>query len=91
VAITKFTRAHSRVALGASPRATLGLVQAAKAFALMGGRPFVAPDDIRAVAQSVLAHRIVMTAEAEGEVGARERAIEDALSKVTYRRGVRAV
>ena len=44
--------AHPRVALGASPRATLGLVQAAKAWALIGGRPFVAPDDIRAVAHA---------------------------------------
>ena len=43
VAITTFTRSHPRVALGASPRATLGLVQAAKAWALVGGRPFVAP------------------------------------------------
>jgi MoxR-like ATPase len=91
VAITHFTRAHPRVALGASPRATLGLMQAAKASALVGGRPFVAPDDLRAVASSVLAHRIVMTAEAEAEPKARERVVEEALAKVSYRRGMRAV
>jgi MoxR-like ATPase len=91
VAITNFTRSHPRVALGASPRATLGLVQAAKASALVGGRPFVAPDDLRAVATSVLAHRIVMTAEAEAEPKARERVVEEALAKVSYRRGMRAV
>jgi MoxR-like ATPase len=91
VAITNFTRTHPRVALGASPRATLGLVQAAKAWALVGGRPFVAPDDLRAVATSVLAHRIVMTAEAEAEPKARERVVEEALAKVSYRRGMRAV
>ncbi|MGA3119748.1 MAG: AAA family ATPase [Polyangiaceae bacterium] len=91
VAITHFTRVHVRVALGTSPRATLGLIQAAKAFALMSGRPFVAPDDIRAVASSVLAHRIVLIAEAEAEPGARERVVEDALTRVGYRRGVRAV
>ncbi len=91
VAITSFTRTHSRVALGASPRASLGLVQAAKAYAMIGGRPFVAPDDIRAVASSVLAHRLVLTADAEGEPKARERIVDEALAKVGYRRGMRAV
>src|SRR5450755_1487443 len=91
VAITSFTRSHPRVALGASPRASLGLVQAAKAWAMIGGRPFVAPDDIRAAAPSVLAHRLVLTADAEGDPKARERVVEEALSKVSYRRGVRAI
>jgi MoxR-like ATPase len=91
VALTSFTRTHPRVTLGASPRATLALVQAAKACALMGGRPFVAPDDLRAVAPSVLAHRIVPNAESEGEPGVRERVVDEALSKVSYRRGMRAV
>jgi MoxR-like ATPase len=91
VAITTFTRTHPRVALGASPRASLGLVQAAKAWAMIGGRPFVAPDDLRAVASSVLAHRIIMTADAEAEPKARERVVEEALSKVNYRRGMRAI
>ncbi len=91
VAITGFTRGHPRVALGASPRATLALVQAAKGYALMGGRPFVAPDDIRAVAPSVLAHRLVLTAEADADATARERIVDEGLSKVSYRRGMRAV
>jgi MoxR-like ATPase len=91
VGICTFTRTHPRVALGCSPRATLGLMQAAKAFALMNGRPFVAPDDVRAVASSVLAHRLVLTADAEPETKAREHVIEEALSKVGYRRGVRAI
>ena len=91
VAISAFTRGHQRVTLGASPRATLSLVQAAKAWAMIGGRPFVAPDDLRAIAPSVLAHRLILTADAEGEAGARERLVEEALSKVSYRRGMRAV
>jgi MoxR-like ATPase len=91
VGITSFTRGHPRVALGASPRATLGLVQAAKAAALLAGRPFVAPDDVRAVAPSVLAHRIVVTAEAEADPKARDRIVDEALAKVSYRRGMRAV
>jgi MoxR-like ATPase len=91
VGIATFTRNHGRVALGASPRATLGLVRAAKAWALLEGRPFVTPDDIRAVAPSVLAHRMVMTVDAEGEPKAQERLVEEALSKVSFRRGMRAV
>jgi MoxR-like ATPase len=91
VGISCFTRGHSSVVLGASPRATLGLIQAAKAWALIEGRPFVTPDDIRAVAPSVLAHRMVMTADAEAEPRARERVVDEALSKVTFRRGMRAV
>ena len=91
VAITGFTRSHPRVALGASPRATLALVQAAKAFAMIGGRPFVAPDDLRAMASAVIAHRLVMTADAEAEPKAREGVVDEALAKVSYRRGMRAV
>jgi MoxR-like ATPase len=91
VAISVFTRTHPRVALGTSPRATLGLINAAKAWALVSGRPFMVPDDIRAVATSCLAHRLIMTADAENDVKAREHVIEEALNKVGYRRGVRAV
>ena len=91
VAITGFTRTHPRVALGASPRATLALVQASKAWALMNGRVFITPDDVRAVAIPVLAHRLVLTADTEPDAKAREQVIEEAMSKVSYRRGVRAV
>jgi MoxR-like ATPase len=91
VGITRFTRTHPWVVLGASPRATLGLVQAAKAWALIEGRAFVTPDDLRAVALSTLAHRMVLTADAEAEPRGRERVVEDALAKVSFRRGMRAV
>jgi MoxR-like ATPase len=91
VALCAFTRAHPRVALGASPRATLGLVQTSRAWALVHGRPFVAPDDIRAVAPSVLAHRIVLNAGADDDPKGRERVVDEALSSVSYRRGMRAV
>ncbi len=91
VGITSFTRTHPRVALGASPRATLALVQAAKAWALLSGRPFIVPDDLRAVAPSVLAHRLVLTADTEPDAKAREQVVDEALAKVGYRRGVRAV
>jgi MoxR-like ATPase len=91
VAVTTFTRSHPRVALGASPRATLALIQASKAWAMMAGRTFVTPDDVRAVAAPVLAHRLVLTADTEPDAKAREQVIDEALAKVSYRRGVRAV
>jgi MoxR-like ATPase len=91
VGLTSFTRNHPRVALGASPRATLALVQAAKGYALLNGRPFVVPDDIRALAPSVLGHRLVLTADVEQEAKARQQVIDEALAKVGYRRGVRAI
>jgi MoxR-like ATPase len=91
VALTTHTRSHAKVALGASPRATLGLVQAAKAHALLAGRTYMVPEDIRAVALSVLAHRLVLVADVEGEARAREQIIEETLQKVGYRRGFRAV
>ncbi|SEG84810.1 MoxR-like ATPase [Thermomonospora echinospora] len=50
--------------IGASPRATLGLVAAARALALLHGRDFVLPDDVRAVAPDIMAHRIVLTFDA---------------------------
>ncbi len=89
VALTSFTRNHARVALGASPRATLGLVQAAKAWALQSGRAFLVPDDLRAVAAPVLAHRMVLTAEAEPDPRARDGIIDEALAKVGYRPNAR--
>jgi MoxR-like ATPase len=91
VAITTFTRAHAKVALGASPRATLGLIQAAKAHALLAARTFVVPEDIRAVAPSVLSHRLVLVADAEGDARVRDAIVDEALNKVGYRRGFRAV
>lgn len=60
VAITTATREHPRIYLGASPRATLQLVRAAKARAAMVGREFVLPDDIDALAEAVLAHRLIV-------------------------------
>ncbi len=91
VGLTSFTRTHPRVLLGCSPRATLGLVQAAKAAAVIGGRPFVTPDDIRGVASAVLAHRLVLVPEAEGDPKARDQVIDDALQRVAYRRQAKPV
>lgn len=91
VGLTTYTRTHPRVVLGASPRATLGLVQAAKAAAVIGGRPFVTPDDMRGVAHAVLAHRLILVPEAEGDAKARDAVVDDAIQRVGYRRAVRPV
>jgi len=91
VGLTSFTRSHAKVLLGASPRATLGLIQAAKSAAVIAGRPFVTPDDVRGIAASVMGHRLVLVPEAEGDTRARDAIVEDAISRVAYRRAVRAV
>jgi MoxR-like ATPase len=66
VALSRHTRADSRVELGASPRAGLMLLRAAKARALVEGRDHALPDDVQALAQPVLAHRIMLVPEAAG-------------------------
>jgi MoxR-like ATPase len=91
VSLTSFTRSHPRIVLGASPRATLGLIQAAKSAALLAGRAFVTPDDVRGVAHSVLGHRLVLTPEMEGDPKARDGLIDEALQRIGYRRAVRPV
>ncbi|GGV38964.1 AAA family ATPase [Actinomadura sp. LOL_016] len=52
------------IEIGASPRATLGLVSAARSLALLSGRDYVLPDDVRAVARDVMSHRLVLTFDA---------------------------
>nr|WP_067930475.1 MoxR family ATPase [Alicyclobacillus kakegawensis] len=64
VRIVQATRAHDSVYLGASPRASLALFKAAQALALLSGRTFVVPDDIRYLAPYVLEHRILLTPDA---------------------------
>jgi len=59
------TRTSKAVLLGASPRAAVAMLQASKAIALIYGRDFVTPDDIKIVAPAVLDHRIIISAEAE--------------------------
>ncbi len=54
------TRTHPEVTLGASPRASLGLIGAARAWAVLRGREYVLPDDIKTLAPAVLSHRIIM-------------------------------
>jgi MoxR-like ATPase len=57
------TRRHPHVLMGASPRGALGLLLASRAFAVIAGRDFVTPEDVKAVARPVLAHRITVKPE----------------------------
>ena len=64
VALLRHTRADERLYLGASPRAGIALLRVAKALALAEGREYVLPDDVKAVAAPVLAHRLILGPEA---------------------------
>jgi len=66
VALMRHTRADGRVELGASPRAGLMLLRAAKARALVQGRDHALPDDVQGLAETVLAHRLMLVPEAAG-------------------------
>jgi MoxR-like ATPase len=80
VAICDATRSDERVELGASPRAGLMLFRAAKALAALEGRDHVLPDDIQTLAPSVLAHRLLLTYEVDGDQ--REAVIREAIDRV---------
>jgi len=64
VALLRHTRSDGRLYLGASPRAGIALLRVAKARALSDGRSFVSPDDVKACAEPVLAHRLIVAPEA---------------------------
>ncbi|HUS63911.1 MAG TPA: MoxR family ATPase [Kofleriaceae bacterium] len=83
--LTAYTRQHRRVYLGASPRAGLALLRAAKALALVRGRDFVLPDDVKTLALLVLPHRIIMTPEAELDGAPAETVVSEALERVAYK------
>ena len=70
VALLERTRSDPRVELGASPRAGLMLLRAAKARAILEGRDHALPDDVQALAEPVLAHRLLLGPEAVGETAA---------------------
>jgi MoxR-like ATPase len=84
VRLVRFTREHPQVSLGASPRAALALVRASKARAVIYGRDYVLPDDIKILANEVLSHRILMQPEAQlSGVGGAD-VVKQAVSRVRY-------
>jgi MoxR-like ATPase len=64
VTLLRQTRSDNRLYLGASPRAGIALLRVAKARALVSGRDYVEPDDVKVVAPTVLAHRLILAPEA---------------------------
>ncbi len=82
VQIVNATRQHPAVALGASPRGSLGLMRASQAWALLHGREFVTPDDVKTVAPAVLAHRLMLKAEAQARRVSSEQIIHEILTTV---------
>ena len=82
VSLVGATRTRDSVALGASPRASIYLIEAARAHALMNQRDYVLPEDIKYVAPDVLRHRVLLTYEAEAEGLTPEGTIADILGSV---------
>lgn len=83
LAVVRATRTHKQLTLGASPRASLALARAAQARALLEGRAYVLPDDVKALAGPVLAHRVLGTgASGDATTGERERVVADVLDAV---------
>jgi MoxR-like ATPase len=81
VAVLRHTRADQRLYLGASPRAGIALLRVAKARALTTGRSFVSPDDVKAIAEPVLAHRLIVSPEARSAGLSAEALIREAIEK----------
>jgi MoxR-like ATPase len=81
VALLRHTRGDSRLYLGGSPRAGIALVRVAKARALADGREFLSPDDVKAVAEPVLAHRLIVAPEARAAGTTSTELVRDALDK----------
>jgi MoxR-like ATPase len=82
VAVAAATRADPRLALGASPRAALQLLRASKARALVEGRGFVLPEDVKELAFAVLGHRLMLDPEARVRGAGAADVVADALQRV---------
>jgi MoxR-like ATPase len=80
--VVRATRSDERVALGASPRAALALNRAIQAQALLTGRAFAVPDDVKALAPAVLAHRLILSTEARLRGHSAEAVVDAVLDTV---------
>ncbi len=81
VALLRQTRTDSRLHLGASPRAGINLLRVAKARALVTGREYVLPDDVKSVAPPVLAHRLILAPEARSSGLSDEDIVREAVER----------
>jgi len=81
-AVCAATRNHADLVLGASPRATLGLYRCAQAKAILEGRNYATPDDVKAVAVPVMAHRLMLTHQARFSNRTAEQIVREVLNQV---------
>jgi MoxR-like ATPase len=81
-AIVEATRKDARIRLGVSPRGALALMRAAQALALLDGRDFVEPANVKALVVPVLAHRIILNADHERGERAAERVVSEVAARV---------
>jgi MoxR-like ATPase len=82
VDLVRASRDHSLVELGASPRAALALLRASRALAASEARDYVVPDDVKELAQPLLAHRLILSAEAQMTEHTAAGVIDDLLATV---------
>ncbi len=80
--IVERTRRDPRVLLGGSPRAVIAMIQLARAFALLEGRDYVVPDDVKRMAHYALDHRIILKPEAKLSGATPEAVVDDAVESV---------
>ena len=80
--ITSETRKNEDLALGASPRATIALMRAAKAYALLQGRDFAVPDDVITMTVPVVAHRLVLRPEAKLREMTADRVLRNIINRI---------
>ncbi|TDS14430.1 MoxR-like ATPase [Maribacter caenipelagi] len=81
-AIVNNTRTNANLYLGASPRASIAILDASKAVAAINGRDFITPDDIKKVVGPILGHRIILTPEREMEGYTAEKMISDLIQTI---------
>lgn len=82
VRIVHATRRHEELALGASPRASIALYRTSQCLAALEGREFVIPDDVKFVAEAILAHRVILSSEARLRGRSVEDIIDDLLGSI---------
>src|SRR5712692_10522344 len=82
VELVRATRVHSSVELGVSPRGTLALYRTSQAYAAIHGRNYTIPDDVKRMAQAVLAHRMIATSQARLHGRVIEQIVDDVLHTV---------
>jgi MoxR-like ATPase len=80
--IVRATRHNESIRYGASPRGSLGLMRTGQALALLRGRDYVLPDDIKYLARPVLAHRLILTEEERLRGGTTERFLEEVMAQI---------